>query len=528
MKHMTERMPTACTMTERPSSVRALTLAALLTLAAPAGLVHAQSADSANSNTSNKAEKPDQVGAADSSMLADERWQEHAYGLSLRPPRETEKVGQTTDGALVHFVHGKDYHMRVFVRSSLDELDVEKVKQRAKRRSGTPFPVVDMSKLRDRALKRIAFAAPSARVLVDERAPVAGRPGVHVLYRMRSQSGREWVFGQVFMKIDPHTVAMFEIEADADVAKHARRLFNAMLASVKLTDPQQLNKQRKQWVQNGKKWLSSVTRKQLQNNLVDEQWRRVLENGKDVGYIRVRQQRGRMLGQTGIQVNVQQRIYMKTSTFDTFSELFESDDGALEVWSIRTARRDGGPKAKLPARQQQSNADQGPPRKAWAETGLRDGDQLTVSREMPTKIDEDSWADLPDVYLSQAVLELVPSMLPPDQQQTLAFYAYYPKTSDIGLRTMKVVPLASGGYRVHQQPMPDRSEQVATYDAHGRLVQKRMADGRVILPSSRQRIRRIWEERGREFGTGRSERNGGRGGGDTGGAMGLPGPGQSR
>ncbi|MFW6059905.1 MAG: hypothetical protein ACODAQ_06970, partial [Phycisphaeraceae bacterium] len=224
--------------------------------------------------------------------------------------------------------------------------------------------------------------------------------------------------------------------------------------------------------------------------LVPSQWLRIVEDGEDVGHIHIRQAQAEMLGHPGIRIEIAQRLVTDTGILDTVSELFASTSGTTELWSIRSARRDKDElESELPDREQVRSVE------AWVNTGVRSRQELTVSREGPNELDRDQWRQLPEAYLSQVDLHLLPALLPRDREVTMAFYTYYPKTSQLGLRRIRVEPIDDGGYRVIQRPAPDQGEQVSRYDAEGRLVQRHMADGRVILPSSEDRVRRIWADR---------------------------------
>jgi len=378
----------------------------------------------------------------------------------------------------------------VFQRGFAQNLSQNSLDAASDLEKGTP---VNLTKLKDGAIRQVAFANPSAQLLEDKgsnETRIAGRPGARVVYRMRSDESEPWLFAQVFMRIDPYTVAVFQLKTEPGHNERGRAVFGAMLDSVELQDPEQLNKQRKQWIDAGQKWIDDIEPETLRESLVEERWLRILENGQDIGYIQITEQRTQTLGHTGVRIEKRQRIQQGDVVVDTVSERFESDDGDFEMWSIRTAQRRDQPKTGLPSKKQVRN------QQTWAETGLREGRMLTITRDSPNDTKNvEEWNSLPEAYLSQTDLHLLPALLPRDQAATFAFYAYYTKTRKVGLRTFRVEPLDSGGYRVHDKPAPDRAAQVSTYDAHGRLVQRRMGDGRVILPTSPDRIEKVWQQR---------------------------------
>ena len=464
----------------------------------------------------NQQAKNAQTDAADAPPLAEQRWNEDAYGISLRPPANAEHIEQTNDGALVHFTVPKQYDAAVFVYKDVQmvnmplNLEMRDKRDKANKRrtietgdmrfgkseesdgaqqTEAPTPM-NLQRLKDGAVRQVAFANPRATLLTDEMTRIAGRTGARVYYRMHTGESRRWLFAQVFMRIDPYTVALFQLNTEPGHEAAGRSMFEAMLDSIEVTPPEALDERRKQWIEAGQRWIDDIEPAQLEESLAGERWQRILRDGKDVGYVQTRAQQTQTLGREGIRIIRRQRLHSEGAIYDTYSERFESRDGTFEMWSVRTAQRTDQPDVGLPSKRQ-VRAQQ-----SWAETGLRDGRMLTITRDTPNEAKKvDEWNRLPEAYLSQVRLKLLPSLLPHESTQTLAFYAYYTRTKKVGLRTWRVVPLDSGGYRVYEKPAPDRAPQIATYDAHGGLVQRRMADGRVFLPSSAEQIQQIWRNR---------------------------------
>lgn len=458
--------------------------------------------------------------------LAENRWSELAYGLSLRPWATARMMAPPPPGMLAQFVD-EGFQLRVFVREAAQEvragrrdpdapdapgaLEMDRPGAERTFAEDAPRPI-EIETVREWAPRRVAFTNPDARVLEDESMQIAGRPGARLVYRIPSADsldpdsvwaralhrrlvgggqggqGGDWVLGQAFMQIDPYTVVRFELNADVNIKERALATFDAVLASVELTDPRELDEHRRRWIEAGQHWLRSVDRAQRHEQLIEHQWLRITKDGKDIGYKRIAQQQATELGRPGIRIEITERLYADGAVYDNFGEYFEADDGLSELWSVRAARRTQRPRGRLPDRQMAGT-------QAAAETGLRAGQTLTVSNESRERLDQEEWPRLPQTYLSQVDLHLLPRLLPRDEQTTLAFYAYHSNTAKVALRIVRVVPLPEGGFRVYQRPTPQHGEQVATYDEQGRLVQQRMPDGRVFLVSDERTIREIWRER---------------------------------
>lgn len=435
-------------------------------------------------------------------LLDEQRWQELAYGLSLRPWAGARTVEPPPTGTLGQFV-GEGFQLRVFVREAGQEQRARQrvaqqqrqqgqSRQRGQGRAGGQgaYPELDIEAVKEWAPRHVAFANPGARVLEEELTEIAGRPGARLVYRIDAPRTGDWILGQAFMQVDPYTLMRFELHAEVQHRDRALAVFDAVLASVRMTDPRELDQHRRQWINQGAAWLAELDPTQRTEHLTGEQWFRVLKDGQDVGYRRVIQEQATDLGLAGIRVEIAEHMAVDGGAFDRHSEYFESLDGRVEVWSTRTAqraerRRDAG----LPLDLEETPA-------AAAETALRTAGALEVSREDAERIEpeQQEWPELPEAYLSQVNAQLLPALVPRDAQRTFALYSYHSAGGRVALRIVTVVPLEDGGFRLHQRPAPEQRETVATYDAEGRLVQRRLGDGRVLVPTTAEQLDAIWAE----------------------------------
>lgn len=109
-------------------------------------------------------------------------------------------------------------------------------------------------------------------------------------------------------------------------------------------------------------------------------------------------------------------------------------------------------------------------------------------------MEELEWQTPPEGYLSQVEAQLIPSLLPRNEQQDLGFYAYASNDAELALRTLQVFPGEEAGtYVVRERVTPNSPEVVSTYDAAGRLIHRQMADGRVLVPATPDEMRLIWD-----------------------------------
>ncbi len=227
-------------------------------------------------NSAAAADTPD-TGKADDQhpvQLAQQRWEEIAYGLSLRPPANAELTQYTPDGALAHFTVKDAYTIRVFIhphvrseRQWLSGKGTPEANWRSSRdiwkRTGGPMQYgfnpqkekdtadegaddadapepVSLGDLKNATIREIAFSNPEASLLEDELITVSDRPAARMMYKIRSKHFGEWYLGQVLLKIDPYTIARIELHADANAIDQARPAFDAVVNSVKFKSPLRL------------------------------------------------------------------------------------------------------------------------------------------------------------------------------------------------------------------------------------------------------------------------------------------------
>ncbi len=412
-------------------------------------------------------------------LLSEQRWQESEFGLSIREPNGAERYDNPADGSLVRFVDPGLYNVSLDIRTSEEPVELETIKTKA--------------------IQQFSILYPSSVLADDPRAEIrpAGRPGMRLIFVVPDDTEGDWMRAQVFTKIDPFSFAMLQMEFRADQHERLLPLLDALIDSMELEDPEQLDRQRKALIEMGEATLATLREQDMSELLEPERWYRIVEEGRDVGYARVteRQVTDAGLGLPGVRITRLTRIYIGRNAFDTKSEWFESVDGTAELWSIRTTQRDGqADRRGLPP----AGASGGS--RSWAETGLRSDDLITVSRETPTSIDRHDWQRPETAYVSQVALRLLPRRLRVAQPLRFGFYAYDSGEQSMTLNVIEATPLADGGVRVSWRPTVNHPPRVSTYDAHGRLVRREMPDGRAWLAADRDQVLRRWAPAARRSG----------------------------
>ncbi len=410
------------------------------------------------------------VTPAGAQAVTDEPWEEPSYGLTLHPPRDARVMENTTDSARIKFID-PDYDVSLFIEETGLAMEIDAVKHAAAAKLAYPYP--DMVKV------------------VDEPARIAGRPGWKLYHTVPDEEHGDFVIGQAFIKIDPTHYAVLQFQCDNDDYDRIVAVFEQMLETASFADPAALAERRSRMLSATRQWKQRIGFDALVAALIPEQWFRIVEGDRDIGYARVTQREAEQLEMRGIRVEVRLRITEGALVLDQDRDYFLGEDGSTEVWSVRGTRRVPAPEQKL-TEQVESRAVE-----SWAETGLASDGFLTVDQQSDAGVDRDEW-DLrvqgqqdDFTYLSQIETLLMPGLLPGDVGETYAFYAYYSNTHTLSMWTRRVEPLDNGAYAVIERPSPEVGQRRSTYDANGRLLRQETADGRVLLAVTREQIKRL-------------------------------------
>ncbi|MCC7147455.1 MAG: hypothetical protein IT443_13505 [Phycisphaeraceae bacterium] len=436
-------------------------------------------------------------------LLSTERWQEQDHGVSLRPPLGSQLQQFTANGALLRISGGKDYSVEVYLRKieSGEELAPfttsgqdpnSKVTHVTEETAATPQ--LDIEAVVEMALKQVKVAHPEATTQAQSRPTLGGKPGAILYFNLPGSSGQApLVLGHGYMLIDGQSFLMMRLVALQSSFSSVQPLFEAVLASLQIEDPAQRDKQRAELIARSQSFLSSLTSTQLRQAVIPEQWFRVTSANQDVGYLRVTQAGDQKMGYSGLSVEIQAHYETGGQIVDSLGQMFLSDDRQHEIWSTRTTVRvaDAKPQPKdspAPERKQ-----------TIAETGVRSGSQITITREDASSAKKFTWETPPQGYLSQVEIYLLPAVIPHDSAQKLGFYAYYPATGSIAYRTVDVKPLDNQQYALVIQPSPNHANETSIYNAKSQLVERTLPSpggttaGQKILPTTREQIVSLWK-----------------------------------
>lgn len=445
-------------------------------------------------------------------LLSNDPWRENAYGLSLRPPLGSHMVNQTVDDAVLRIIGGdRDYAITIFVKKS-------------------PKPI-EIAGLQRLALDNIAVAQPTARVLQQRSDLVVGdaknpKPGsIHtaglayffipaVKPTNKTPGIPDMAVGEAFMRIDGTLFVQLRMETQHSKFAENRKIFEALIRSLRVDDPIDLKERRLAAAKAGEEWRDKIGFGELKSVIVPEQFYRVVDKDKDVGWMQVTQKVGvdPSLKINGAMVHVRFRYDSQDASYDTVSDFFVSDDLRLETWLIETVAT-----SKTPPDKKQRGTP-APQRQKWSETGKRDmereggrekhkmtvvrksplGETKTFNWDLPMRDSEtpknktDAIKVYPRPYVSQVELYLLDNLIPRRKPLEISYYAYSPNLGKLAFRTERIVIDKNGAARVYSAPAPDQAEQVSVFDTNGRLVRRELPGGQQLIPSTEAEIRSKW------------------------------------
>jgi len=389
--------------------------------------------------------------------------------------------------------------------------------------------LVDIPELLDKSLWQVIEAKLFAQEVMDQRlmrvreyeAGVAyyrladiRRTAREQLKRTAATPGRtpdeRWVMGQAFLQVGYYTAIVFRLDVGQERFDEVKPIFESLYKGLRI-DSDQLDQRREKLLLAFTDWRKGLKAEHLHAVAVKDQWRRITDDGKDVGYMRVRQRRLKKLNMPGLQVTIETHVTDMKRTADSKSDFFLSDDGRTEIWSIRmTARplhpaKRGTPKQlqlALAKRDEKTVTMPGknvtlpgvvlePDATSWVETGLREGDVITVSRQSPAGVKEYRWVP-PAPYLSLVELYLLGQLgqsLPWDE---MGFYSYFPSVGTLTFHTAGLERGDDKTYRVLLKPTPNSPRRITRYDAAGLFKSKTVPAGRLVQQTSRSAIEAKW------------------------------------
>lgn len=418
------------------------------------------------------AQEPDRAANPDRPAveLHEQPTHDPAWGMTFRTPRYTHTQREPTGKYLFQVADDdQNYAIVVMVRPL----------------PGSPT----LAKFSERVRQEVDKASTITNLLGDREAEFDGRSAVVNYYQvadpLRSEGYR--LLGQAIVQIARSTFIVFELSCTLEQATTGREAFEAMLSSLKFTDPKELEAQRKEAVRLGDGLLARLKPEHLHAALVPDQYFRIVETPEDgrpvdVGWMRMSQLRGEQNGHAGVVIRSASRWQQEGDTLDALEQFFLADDEGLEMWAVAVTRRKPG-----------LESDTAVNRHTFNEVGIRTLAQVQVTVDSPQGTEKYNLTRPGTAYLSRVHAILLPQLLPADLPATYAFYHYHPVQRKIVLRMDQVVP-AFTGYSIQTHASLSDAPQTSTFDPQRRPLSLSLSPTRRLIPTTAEDLKKRWPQ----------------------------------
>lgn len=480
--------------------------------------------------------------------LSEEKWSELRYGLSIREPKDATRVADTAQGDVMRWAQPDGTRIRLsFARGAYEALfegpDGKVITKLMPAK-------IDLLKKQVGDELKMSVRGTVTNLRTDQVIMVNKLGGVinYFTVKPNGKDAEPYLYGVALLQLDKMSIAIIRLECPPHSIAEATSTFACMVDSIRTEPIQDVNKRINTWLTNAEEVLNKTTQEDRLKVMRNDRLYRVLEDAKDLGYIRVWQRyqddayykqkakddlkaggSGQLVGidrfqTTGNAIVVQSHFQGQGASIDRLFEAVDSTDDINGYWQIKINMR---------FRNDPKNFRAG----SWVETGVRGKaiiggksmDHLQVTREGtpprhmvdyllkrekdPSRrlrypsadkrsypsgdLSEVAWPTPKRAFLSFTDASLMPALLP-REAKTYAFAAYHPETSRIDYRIMRVEPTNTGGKTVYIRPVLDHSEQVLVFDRNNELVRHTFPDGREMRQTTREELARIWAVRLRD------------------------------
>lgn len=462
------------------------------------------------------------------------RWREYSFGLSLIPPPASFVRQPPPTHAAERFYLSNGSAIQIALEKSLgledpaaQRLSSFGVQGATRIESGDEHietaetstrmfvqlgdGLTSVAEVMQFTVQQVAAVDPKA-VVIDQRDEInlQGHDAAIIYFRIPAGREPQWTLGLGIMQIDPRHFAVLRLESTPQTFDADRPVFEKVFHSIRVEPREELHAWRNDLLSQGDKWLRTITPEKLIEAAKTEQWFRIVDGKRDVGWIRMEQRPEEYLAEPGLAVHIRSRIFttvrnprsqndvgappMIEKAHDSENFFFLNEKRDSEVWTIHSTLRPANKPlpnlANAPPRADRANPINASTDQAFSqwEQGAASGPTISVTRGDQRV----RWLRPEIAYLSQVESFLLGSLFPREDQAQYGFYAYHPQTGRIAFRTVRTTIDSEGNLELHVRPTPDAREDIYRYAADGSLQSWRLPSGRAVLASSPNEIKRIW------------------------------------
>ncbi len=404
--------------------------------------------------------------AAGAAELRDEPWSERRFGVSLQPPRDAELAEHA----------GEDHLLRV------RDLQEQYTMTLAARQTSATLSLDTVAATAQREMRELQ---PSMQVVEHQRELTAGTLAAQRLYyRVPHVSGQDVLIGQLIVMVHARLYVVLEVTGAMPHEQRVRRVFEAVGATIRVEDQQALAERRRKAVEAGMHWFTDLTADQLRAATHGPRYFRIIEDDRDIGYVRTTCEAGQFAGLPGIQYVVQMHVEQGTGAVDSRAEYFRPFDAVVgEAWTVRTTMRGPGGQGQPAARTALETA-----------AGTSDGIQVRIEGTAGLRNDHHEFPRPPQGYLPQVDARLLGRLLPHDAAGEYGFYWYNRSTREMTFRLDRLTPTIDG-FVITTRSGPNAAPRRATYDAGGNLIEQDLGGGRSLKRTNLQSLKTLWRMR---------------------------------
>lgn len=411
--------------------------------------------------------------------LADPPYVDASFGFSLQPFSDADILRQkrpTDDGdiELVQFFH---YRLNWAMTVSLA------------RTEGITTPDARLARLEEKLLAQHK----DARIARRDTPVIAGFDAARIS-ALAAVTGVEWFLQQAIIAVRPAESFRIVFNTPAAHRSVAEPLFDEMLASFKMLRSEMTQELLGAGLERGTNLLRSLAdQRSVSRNLVEEQYLRFLAEGRDVGYLWLRELRTTQNRREGVGLHQEGWLFDPDGTVKVqINDAFLADDLAYERWENRV-------QVLRPA------AGQSPVQLlVTLEQAVREKDRLLVAF---TKAANDPKLEDKSIVVSAsfapfALFTLFPRLVDLARPELYVFSAYNSERRGLVMRALRVAGpqnILVDGRSVRVTRIEDSEGLIPPVnemyvDAQGRLA--RVVAGNVeMIQTSRDKIRSMYGER---------------------------------
>lgn len=299
-----------------------------------------------------------------------------------------------------------------------------------------------------------------------------------------------------------------EVDADAEDPREleAVEAFRKMIESVRILDRGSVKDEQNHRLYRTRALFVAMNEKKLRSVLIDEQWLRILRNGKDMGYTYVIEETKPGAGIEEISIGVRSRTYPeKNVQVDAESWLSMSLDRRHESWSSVAVIDEGKPKKDYISEFGASDRKTKPvANNALGSEGVSFVEEydLSVTHLAKSASSEPVQRELPPFYIPQAMGYLLPRLLPLNDPKNYLFATYVSDQREVMLRYIDVgveQKVSLAGKSFEAIPIKDRIGYEGPITTHymsldGKYLGSENKDSKIVLlPSDADSIKKIWQ-----------------------------------